>query len=81
MAKEFAVIDHEGNVSLGLKKDHAFPESFATKVAADKRATDLARYAPGETICTYQMVAETVVPLGKPMTLTTKRYRGYTKIS
>lgn len=79
--KEFVVIDHEGQVSMGLKKNDAFPESFATKAAADKRAVELARYAPGETIYTMQMVAETTIPLGKPMTMTTKRYRYYTKTS
>jgi hypothetical protein len=36
MTKEFVVIDHEGQVSMGLKKDEAFPESFATKAAADE---------------------------------------------
>jgi hypothetical protein len=81
MTKEFVVIDHEGQVSMGLKKDESFPESFATKAAADKRATELARCAPGETIYTMQMVAETVVPLGKPLTLTTKRFKTYTKVS
>lgn len=79
--KEFVVIDHEGQVSMGLKKNDAYPESFATKAAADRRAVELARHAPGETIYTMQMVAETSIPLGKPMTLTTKRYKGYTKIS
>jgi len=79
--KEFVVIDHEGQVSMGLKKNDAYPESFATKAAADRRAIELAKCAPGETIYTMQMVAETSIPLGKPMTLTTKRYKGYTKIS
>lgn len=79
--KEFVVIDHEGNTAFGLRKDSAFPQSFATKRAADKRAAELAKSNPGETICTFQMVAETIVPLGKVTTLTTKRYRDYTKIS
>lgn len=80
--KDFVVIDHEGNVSYGMKGDQeAVPESFATKKAADKRATKLAEYAPGETICVCQMVSEVVAPVGKVMVTTTSRYKAYTKIS
>lgn len=80
--KEFVVIDHEGNVSYGMKgKQEALPESFATKRAADKRATELAVYAPGETITVCQMVSEVVAPVGKVMVTTTSRYKEYTKIS
>ena len=80
--KDFVVIDHEGNVSYGMKgRQDAQPESFATKKAADKRATELAGYAPGETIYVCQMVSEVVVPVGKVMVTTTSRYKNYTKIS
>jgi hypothetical protein len=80
--KDFVVIDHEGNVSYGMKRgsDVAEPESFATKKAADRRATELASFAPGETICVCQMVSEVVAPVGKVMVTTTSRYKDYTKI-
>lgn len=81
MTKEFVVIDHEGNVSYGLRKDVAYPESFATKKAADKRAAELAALEPGKTIYTMQMVAETIAPVGKVMNLTTTRYKNYTKLA
>ena len=81
--KDFVVIDHEGNVSYGMKRgsDVAEPESFDTKKAADKRATELAGYSPGETIYVCQMVSEVVAPVGKVMVTTTSRYKDYTKIT
>jgi hypothetical protein len=79
--KEFVVIDHEGQVSMGLKKNDAYPESFATKKAADKRASELAAYALGETIYVCQTVSKVVAPVGKVMVTTTSRYKDYTKIT
>lgn len=80
--KDFVVIDETGNVSYGMKgKENAIPESFATKKAADKRATELAGFAPGQTIYVCQMVSEVTAPVGRVMVMTTSRYKDFTKIS
>jgi hypothetical protein len=62
MKREFVVIDHEGNVSYGMvDKNNALPETFETFAKAEKRAKELARDQPGETIKIYELTAETIV--------------------
>lgn len=66
MENKYVVIDHEGNVSYGMQdKRDAEPESFKTYRAAEKRAKELAGYAPGETIGVYELTGEVVAPVGK----------------
>lgn len=66
MEKKYVVIDHEGNVSYGMKgKQDALPETFSSYRAAEKRAKELAVDAPGETIGVYELTGEVVAPVGK----------------
>ncbi len=66
MSKRFVVTDGEGNVSWSDKTEAA--ESFKTFDAAEKRAKDLAKTAPGETISVYALAAEVGSSVGPVIT-------------
>lgn len=66
MRREFVVIDEEGNTSLNAEKEA--PETFRTWKAAKKRAEELAKYSPGQTIKIYELTAETICPVAAPDT-------------
>lgn len=61
MKMKFVVIDKE----LG--------ETFPTLAAAERRAEELAKYSPGEPIGIYELIGETVAPVGAVKT--TRRAR------
>jgi hypothetical protein len=62
MKTEYIVYDETGHVSYSDKVEE--PERFKTFAAAEKRAKELAKDAPGQPIRIYELVAETVVPTG-----------------
>lgn len=66
MTRQFVVIDENGEVSWSDKPEGA--ESFKTFDAAEKRAKDLAKTSPGETIGVYGLLASVTVPVGAPVT-------------
>lgn len=63
METKYVVIDTEGNASFDPKGD--LPEDFTSFRAAEKRAKEIAKTAPGETIRIYELTAEVTVPVGK----------------
>ena len=76
MRTEYIVRDDEGNVSFSDKTEAT--ESFKTFRSAEKRAKELAGFAPGKAIGIYELVAETVVPV-KPSETLRKRPLEYYK--
>lgn len=60
MTHKYVVIDETGNVSY----DSDEPEGFASAAAAEKRAKELARSAPGEPIGIYVLEAVATAPVG-----------------
>jgi len=65
MKKEFVVIDADGNPSFSAKLER--PEAFGTKAAAEKRAKELAKSEPGQTVGIYRLCAECVAEVSPPV--------------
>jgi len=60
MRQEYVVTDEDGNVSWNEKKEQA--EFFKTNGAAEKRAAELAKDAPGQEIKIYGLVEIVSLP-------------------
>ena len=61
---KFVVIDELGNASYSLKTEG--PEAFKTLKAAEKRAVELSKTAPGEAIRIYALHATIVARVSAP---------------
>lgn len=61
--KAYVVVDEEGNMSWNDKTEK--PENFVTFKTAEKRARELAEFAPGKPIKIYELMATAIVPVGK----------------
>lgn len=75
MKRQYVVTDHDGNISWSAETEAA--ETFSTFDAAKDRAEDLATDNPGETICIYELTAETCCAVSAATTARAKPSEHY----
>lgn len=68
MAKNFFVIDGEGNTVWQGKEENDGPQSFGTFDAAEKRAKEYAERSPGETVRVVGVLAVVTCEVSPPKT-------------
>lgn len=65
-AKRYVVTDEDGNISWSAKTEAS--ETFKGFAAAEKRAHEMAKFAPGQTISIYGLEGEVIAPVSEPVT-------------
>ena len=65
-AKRYVVTDENGEISWSAKAEAS--ETFKSFTTAEKRAHELAKTAPGQTISIYGLAGEVIAPVSPPVT-------------